>query len=120
MHFLLVDDDPALLLSLTDALHLRFGELKITVKTNADDALAFLRQTPVDLVISDMLMSDMDGCRLAEALQFLESRPPVILITGAINDAAVPRVVSRVVRKPFTMYDLDTAIRATISFHPEL
>jgi len=115
VHFLLVDDDPALLTGLTDALHLRYENLEVSVKVCAADALTFLQTQPVDLVISDMLLSGMGGCRFAEELQRVTPRPPVILMTGAIrDDVEIPRAVSFIIRKPFSMRDLDTAIRTVL------
>lgn len=114
MHFLLIDDDPALLLALAEALRLRFDDAEITTNSSAENALDFLATHHVDLVISDMLMSGMDGCRFASALAKLTTHPPVILITGAVTEDPIPIAASIVVRKPFSMREIETAIQEVL------
>jgi PAS domain S-box-containing protein len=79
---LLVDDDPALLEALPEALRLRLDGVEIDTSETARDALGKLRETDYDAIVSDIKMPGMDG--LALLAEAAEIRPgiPVLLITG--------------------------------------
>lgn len=79
---LLVDDDPALLEALPEALRLRLDGIEIDTSETASDALERLRATDYDAIVSDIKMPGMDG--LALLAEAAEIRPgiPVLLITG--------------------------------------
>ncbi|RCW43228.1 response regulator of citrate/malate metabolism [Halopolyspora algeriensis] len=69
-------------------------------------ALRFLEQTPVDLVLLDLRLPDMDGLRVSRALRKVGSGTDVIAVTSA-RDLRIVResVASGVVQyllKPFT------------------
>ncbi len=49
---------------------------------NGTDALARIQSTPVDVVITDMQMPEMDGLNLVQAIRIQYSDLPVILVTG--------------------------------------
>src|SRR5262245_13734830 len=79
---LLVDDDPALLDALSDALELRMPEVATQTCSTGRAALNAVREIDFEAVISDIKMPGMDGIELLS--QVRQSRPetPVILITG--------------------------------------
>ncbi len=79
---LLVDDDPALLEALPEALRLRLDGIEIDTSETASDALERLRASDYDAIVSDIKMPGMDG--LALLAEAAEIRPgvPVLLITG--------------------------------------
>jgi len=79
---LLVDDDPALLEALPEALRLRLDGIEIDTSENADDALDRLRETDYDAVVSDIKMPGMDGLALLAEAAEIRPGTPVLLITG--------------------------------------
>ena len=82
INVLLVDDDPALLEALTDALELRIPDITVEPYDAAPAALGRLNEATFDLLISDVKMPGMDGLELlSEALKIAPAMP-VVLITG--------------------------------------
>ena len=81
---LVVDDDLGVCQSL--AALLRHDGCAVVVATSASDALAIIAARRFDLVVSDVVMPDMDGYDLYMELK--ERRPdlPVILMTGYLYD----------------------------------
>jgi CheY-like chemotaxis protein len=82
----------------------------------ADDgtvALDMFKQEPVDLVISDLLMNEMNGIELLRNLKEIEPSIPVIIITGygTLDDAieAIHLGAEDFIKKPFDINEvLDT------------
>lgn len=66
-HIVLVDDDPAQL-KLTRLQLVQLG-FKITAVTSAAEGLAWAHRSPPDLVLSDVLMPEVDGFQLCMALR---------------------------------------------------
>jgi two-component system, probable response regulator PhcQ len=117
---LIVDDEPNVLNALrrlcqNAAILPAIPEPAITVFTSPIEALAHVREHPVDLVISDYRMPDMDG---ASFLASVKERQPdaarIIMsacsdidgIVRAVNHAGIFRFVS----KPWSDPDLKAAI----------
>ena len=77
---LLVDDNPKNLQVLGNLLE----EYRTAVATGGREALKFVRKIQPDLVLLDVMMPDMDGFEVCEALQAsAETRPiPVIFLTA--------------------------------------
>jgi DNA-binding response OmpR family regulator len=87
---------------------------------NGEAALALIqaRPEPYDLVLTDLLMPDIDGRQLSETLA--RYRPSVAILGMSGNPDAVPHIGPsdipfRVMLKPFTAEDLYLAIRDAIS-----
>jgi PAS domain S-box-containing protein len=79
---LLVDDDPALLEALPEALRLRLDGIQIDTSETAQDALDRLRETDYDAIVSDIKMPGMDGLALLAEAAEIRPGTPVLLITG--------------------------------------
>lgn len=88
--------------------------------SNGKEAIAYLKKTPVDLVISDIYMPNGDGF---EVVRFLRGRAlandvPIIFVTGeATKDDIVKAVdlgVNDYVLKPFDVSDLTLKIKSVI------
>jgi two-component system cell cycle sensor histidine kinase/response regulator CckA len=112
---LLVEDEQAVRGVLRHALE-RAG---YTVVSAADgvEALAALDAHPeVDIVLSDLVMPNMDGRALAERLWARAPDLPVILMTGYAPTgdarAGLPNVVAPVLAKPFTLDELESTLSA--------
>ena len=111
---LLVDDEPGILSSLRRLL--RTSGYRILTAESGQAGLEILEHEPVDLVISDMRMPEMDGARFLE--QVCKRWPKIIriLLTGyadinstiaAINRGEIYRYIS----KPWNDDDLMLIIR---------
>ncbi|WP_308635468.1 response regulator transcription factor [Paenibacillus silvisoli] len=82
---LIVDDEPRSREGMKKMLSAwAMGEYDIMTADNGFAALAILGETPVDLMISDISMPEMNGLSLVEKLNdmLLPRRPSVILISG--------------------------------------
>jgi DNA-binding NtrC family response regulator len=79
---LIVDDDPALLEALPEALRLRFDRIHVDTCLTGMAALERIESNDYDAVITDIRMPGMDGLALLAAIR--ETRPgiPTLLITG--------------------------------------
>jgi diguanylate cyclase (GGDEF)-like protein len=78
-HILIVDDDTAVRHSMQEFLRIK----KFTVDTvdSAEKALEFLKNNPVGIVITDILMAGMDGLELTDIIK-RDHDTDVIVITG--------------------------------------
>jgi DNA-binding NtrC family response regulator len=79
---LIVDDEDRVLFVLQQTLlSLRHG-YEIVSAQSGMEALDQVKETPFDLLITDLRMPDMDGIRLTEAARRLDSDMAVIWITA--------------------------------------
>jgi len=111
---LLVDDEPGILSSLRRLL--RPAGYKIHIAEGGKAGLEILEREPVDLVISDMRMPEMDGAKFLEQVRNRWPQITRILLTGyadvtstieAINRGEIYRYIS----KPWDDNDLTLIIR---------
>ena len=79
---IIVDDDPALLEALPEALRLRMAELDVQTCDSAQDALGRIATGDYDAIVTDIKMPGMDGLELLDEIQSLRPDIPTILITG--------------------------------------
>jgi DNA-binding response OmpR family regulator len=102
---LLVDDDPALLCALPDALSRRLSECVIETADSGEAAISLLQRGGFDVVISDLMFAS--GCA---------GLAPTILITGLpeISDVQCPGLAMRILPKPFDVADLVVMIREVL------
>lgn len=77
---LLVDDDPDFRAMVATAFT-RAG-FSVREATNGKAALAVLREHPVDLIVTDIIMPEADGYEVILRLQAMPSRPPLIAMSG--------------------------------------
>jgi signal transduction histidine kinase len=79
---LIVDDDPALLEALPEALRLRMSELAVETCDSAPDALGKIADEDYDAIVTDIKMPGMDGLALLDEIQRIRPDTPTLLITG--------------------------------------
>jgi len=111
---LLVDDEPAVVQSLAALLELETPH-KVLTETSAPRAVQLAKVTPLDLVISDFLMPDMDGIRLLLEIRRLYPESTLILLTGYADKENAIRAINEVgifhyMEKPWDNDDLLTII----------
>jgi len=110
---LVIEDDPQLREYLRLALELH--EHQVLTTENGSAALAYLNGHPVDAVVTDLFMPEMDGLETVAALrrQFPDMR--VIAMSGrpGVDYLAVTRElgVTRTLRKPFEIAELLAALK---------
>lgn len=81
-HTVLVVDDSAIDRRLASGLLEKDGGYQILMATNGKDAMLALKLQPIDLVLTDMQMDEMDGLELVEAVRADYPLTPVILMTA--------------------------------------
>src|SRR3954463_7279709 len=106
---LLVDDDPLVRLVMSDMLdELGFS---VTEVGSPAEAITTLGQAGApDLLITDILMPEMDGWTFAEQVRTSYPELPIVYITGYSAETDRPVNRARVVRKPFTTRTLAKAV----------
>ena len=115
---LLVEDEP-LVRKATARMLTRLGYEVITAE-NGVEALALCREgADFAVVVSDVVMPQMGGPQLANALQGLERAPKVLLVSGHTGDDAcsadkLPRGVA-LMSKPFRRAQIEQMLRQLLS-----
>ncbi len=116
---LIVDDEPALL-ALNEEILSQQGYRVIAVE-NAQDALEVLDQQAVDLLISDVIMPDMDGCQLLAIVH--EKYPQVItqLASGFTGEHHTSQLIDQhpaeILHKPYTAKTLLNRVYELLADH---
>src|SRR4051812_13990832 len=81
MRILIVDDNDAYLYVLTELLR-RAGHT-VTSRTSSRNALAYLREASVDVVVTDIVMPEEDGLELTMQVRKEFPDIPLIVISGS-------------------------------------
>ncbi len=79
-HILLVDDDPFILQGV--AKELKNEGYQVTAAENGEKAFVLLEQTCFDLVITDLVMEQVDGIQVLKKAKQLYPETMVIILTG--------------------------------------
>jgi two-component system, response regulator, stage 0 sporulation protein F len=79
---LIVDDEETILTVLKGSLRVLGPEYDVMTVTSGDSALEWIRQQHFDVVITDYLMSGMDGLQLMEIIHSISPDTRVILMTA--------------------------------------
>ncbi len=82
LRVLIVDDDPALLQALPQAIALRMKGVDVDTSDSAPGALQQAQKHEYDAIVSDIKMPGIDGLALIEQLHILCPDTPTLLITG--------------------------------------
>lgn len=121
---LLVDDNHDFREALVELLELAGFDAVVSFD-NAMDGLNYLHDNRVDIVLSDLLMPNMNGRQFFDKVQELQLPPCFILITGSdLSDVDVdPRSKIPLLHKPFSLTQLMNFMQFTLeeraeSFYP--
>jgi len=79
---LIVDDDPALLQALPQALRLRMGGVTVETADSAATALERIAAQDYDAIVTDIKMPGMDGLALLAEIRTRRPDTPTLIITG--------------------------------------
>jgi DNA-binding NtrC family response regulator len=112
---LIVDDEEDMLEGLRRILNQHLPEMEVTTASRARQALRLVRQVPVDLILLDIRMPEIDGFELLESLRKEDPWLTVIMMTayGSIEIAveAMKRGAYDFITKPFNKEPLLRAVR---------
>ncbi len=111
---LIAEDDPAIARMI--ALLVEDVGATPMVAHDGRGALALARGTPPTIVITDLMMPNLDGAGLVKALREDAAAdgsimPPVILITAANRTSAQAVRADALLWKPFELADLDALLQ---------
>ncbi len=116
---LVVDDDKRLADNMVEYLT-KFGYQAVAAY-GGREALAKFEQGDFQLVITDLKMPEMDGMELFDAVNKLDSRVMVMVITGygTIGSAvdAIKRGSYDYIPKPFKMEELEVIVNRALERH---
>ena len=112
---LIVDDEEDMLEGLRRIFSQHLSAVEVTTASRARQALRLVRQVPLDLVLLDIRMPEMDGFELLESLRKEDPWLTVIMMTayGSIEIAveAMQRGAYDFITKPFNKEPLLRAVR---------
>jgi DNA-binding NtrC family response regulator len=112
MRILIVDDDPAALYAMTEAIKHSVELIVIDQAASAKEAFERLSEERYDCVISDVLMPEMDGLEFLSMSREIYPKMAVILMTAgdpSIRDEALENGAFAFFRKPL---DIDKVIES--------
>lgn len=110
---LVVDDDPPI--RRVVAQMIKWAGYQVLEAENGKDAIRRLKNNPVDLVVSDLAMPQMNGQELAAQIEKLDPLTPVLFISGYANDELLDTAGANILAKPFTQADLLSRVSALLS-----
>ncbi|MDD9935344.1 MAG: response regulator [Myxococcales bacterium] len=115
---LLVDDEEMVLTSLASFLTLE-TDYDVKGYTSGAEALQFLKDHDVDLVISDFLMPEMDGLEFLTKAREMRPEVPRIILTGYADKENAIKAINTVglyqyIEKPWNNEDLRIIIRNAV------
>ena len=115
---LVVDDEPNLAFLLAENLVDLGPDYEIEVCNSSADALSLNKAKPFDLVITDLMMPDINGLALTKYLFQQQPGIKLILITAYGNEDIAMKAqnlgVSSYITKPFEMEDMLEAVQSVL------
>ena len=113
---LVVDDEVALLNLSTEIL--RQQGYKVIPVASSQQALEVLKSTPVSLLLSDVIMPEIDGYQLAATVQAQYPEVKIQLASGFTDDRHTDKLsanlIDNIIQKPFKVKDVLTRIRSLL------
>ena len=124
MHYdasILLADDYEFIRTILERMLQQLGYQNLRMAADGVDALHLLRTRPVDLVITDYHMPEMDGIGLFQSMQQdpALARIPVLLISGVPTEKfatqALATGIQSTLNKPFRAEQLDQEIQSLLT-----
>jgi CheY-like chemotaxis protein len=115
---LIIDDEEVIINAIN--MIATFNEYTTASATNPKDALALLSETTFNLIITDIMMPEMDGFQFLDIVNDKKIKTPVIMTTGystlenavqALNNGAIAFVP-----KPFTLEELTSVFKRGMEY----
>jgi signal transduction histidine kinase len=111
---LLVEDDPRVR-SLAELILHKAGHDVVTAGGPVEALAAMKAQSDIDLVITDVVMPDMNGFDLAVELQRIAPGVRVVFMSGFTSDHFKRSTDDQFIKKPFTVESLTNAVDHALS-----
>ena len=112
---LIVDDEESLRHSLTMALE---GSYVVETAKDGRDAIEFVSASPVDVVLLDVRLPELDGIAVLKQIKNIDETVPVIMITAVmtVNTAVAAMKVGAYdyITKPFNIDELEVLIEKAL------
>ena len=124
MHYdasILLVDDYEFIRTILERMLQQLGYQNLCMAADGVDALHLLRTRPVDLVITDYHMPEMDGIGLFQAMQQdpVLAKIPILLISGVPTEKFVTQAlaigIQSTLNKPFRAGQLDQEIQSLLT-----
>lgn len=122
-HILIIDDDIAIQKVFTQLLESEGHE--IALATNGKDGLARMKELEPDLIITDIMMPEMDGLEIVTYIRDHYPNLPVIAISGGMQMAAMNFLplaekfgACRVFEKPVSLIKLRETVNELLNSKP--
>ena len=116
---LIVDDDPALLQALPEALRIRMHGVIVDTADSAASALERIGACDYDAIVTDIKMPGMDGLALLDEIRSLRPDTPTLMITGhgehALAIGALRGGACDFIQKPIDRDYFITSLRRAIA-----
>jgi two-component system, response regulator, stage 0 sporulation protein F len=114
---LYVDDEPINLLLFQKNFEKKYSV--ITAESGQNGLEELLKNTAIKIVISDMKMPGMNGVEFIRKAKKEYPSIEFFILTGfeitvEIADALNEKIINKYFRKPFNMYDIETAINEAL------
>lgn len=113
---MIIDDEPLMRITIQDALVAE--DYQVSAAETGKKGMTLLRETPVDILITDLKLPDTDGIQVLKEAKTISPETQVILITayGSIDSAvtAMKEGASDYLTKPFSMDELLLVIRRLV------
>ncbi len=115
---LLVDDDPVFRKALSEGLLFMLDGITVYTSENGEQALAIIRTTPVDIVITDLRMPFVDGLGVVIGLDEFRPETPVIVMSAYADFDTIDDLQMRGIHyceKPLDLGRLAKTVRLLLS-----
>ena len=113
---LIIDDETGYRVLLSSDLS-RLGYTVLTA-ASGPDALKVLDENQVDMIITDMKMSPMDGLDTVVAIRKAHPNVPIVLMTGYALEERVQEAMSHKIntclRKPFGIHEMRNVVNTLV------
>ncbi len=114
-HIVIVDDEDMVLKSIRSFLMLETA-YDVSTFLSAKEAITFIRENDIDLVLSDFLMPEMNGICFLTCVRKIKPEIPRIILTGYADKENAIKAINEVgifqyIEKPWDNEDLRIIIR---------
>jgi CheY-like chemotaxis protein len=110
---LVIDDEESVRRMLSSALRQR--TLSVDEASDGRDAIALVNENRYAVVLLDLLMPEVDGFHVLDAIGRV-TNPPVVLVVSGADRALIDRLDSRlihgIIRKPFDPVEIADIVQA--------
>ncbi len=115
---LIVDDEKALTESLKEGLSAMEEDWEILIASNGREAIKILGDTPIDLLITDLRMPEMDGFQLITYVSNFYPELPVIVMSAHATEKTLKELekmnIDMFIGKNFTLETLHHKINSVL------